>query len=330
MRALRMNKERIQLNILIRLFISFTAVSLLLPGCGKKVSPAERETEVRYAEQADYVWSNNWDICLPELDESAAEGNEYVEIDSSHSKDGYFHIRYNGDVDKIKLQLFSDTSITYTYDIKPGEFTVIPLSLGSGTYSITVYENMKDNEYAMVYAEDLNVTLEDEQGPFLYPNQRVNFDEESDTTALAKELTNESVTELDAVAKVYDYMIKNITYDYYKAENVQAGYLPNVDETLATGTGICYDYAAVMAAMLRSVGIPTRMEIGYSGDAYHAWVSVYTRDHGWIDDIIEFDGVDWTLMDPTFDANSSDSKGQGIGKLLGKGKKAEYTTMYNY
>ena len=306
-------------------------LSLLLAGCRKQVSPADRETEVRMTEPAAYVWSNDWDICLPELDEAAAEGNDYVSMDCSHSSDGYFYVIYTGDCPKVKLQLNCDTSITYTYDINPGEYTVIPLSLGSGAYNITVYENMQENEYAMAYAvEEMEVSLNDEQAPFLYPNQRVNFTAESNTTSLAKELTNGCTTELEAVAMVYDYMIKNITYDYDKAENVQSGYLPDVDETLATGTGICYDYAAVMAAMLRSVGIPTRMEIGDSGDAYHAWVSVYTRDHGWIDDLIEFDGVQWTLMDPTFDANSSESKGADIGRLLGKGKKAEYNVMYNY
>ena len=45
--------------------------------------------------------------------------------------------------------------------------------------------------------------------------------------------------------------------------------------------------APLMAAMLRSQGIPTRLEIGYSKDAYHAWVSVYIEDIGWIDSIIE-------------------------------------------
>jgi hypothetical protein len=77
--------------------------------------------------------------------------------------------------------------------------------------------------------------------------------------------------------------------------------------------------------MLRSVGIPTKMEIGYSGDAYHAWVSVYVKDIGWINDLIQFDGSVWTLMDPTFDANED-----GKTSLIGGGKKAEYTVMYNY
>lgn len=306
--------------------------ALLMNACGKSVPPSQRETEVK-VEGAPEPWSNDFTVLLPQLNADKAYGNEYVSLETSNSADGYFYIKYTGDNQKVKLQIFSDTSITYTYNINPGVDTVIPLSLGSGTYSMTAYENIQDNEYAMVYAQDLDVTLNDELSPFLYPNDYVKFDENSDTTALAKQLTDGCANELEAVGKVYDYMVKNITYDYDKAENVQPGYLPDVDEILKIKTGICFDYSAVMAAMLRSVGIPTRMEIGYSGDAYHAWVSVYTRDQGWINDIIQFDGTKWTLMDPTFDANSTGSNDKDISKLLGsggKGKKASYTMMYNY
>lgn len=303
-------------------FVFFLA--LILAGCGKKIPPSQRETEVKIENQAG-TWSNDFDILLPQISDEPTGGNEYVSIDSAHSSDGYFCVKYLGDAKKIKLQIFKDTSITYTYDIPPDVDTVIPLSLGSGVYSYTVYENIQSNEYAMVYAEDMEVNLTDELSPFLYPNQFVNFSDKSDTTFLARQLTDGCTNELDAVAKVYDYMIKNITYDYDKAENVQPGYLPDVDEILKIKTGICFDYSAVMAAMLRSVGIPTRMEIGYSGDAYHAWVSVYVKDIGWINDLIQFDGNVWTLMDPTFDANED-----GKTSLIGGGKKTEYTVMYNY
>ena len=298
-------------------------LAMILAGCGRKIPPSQRETEVKLEKGGG--WSNDFTILMPEISDTPTRGNEYVSIDDSHSSDGYFCVRYLGEASKIKLQIFKDTSITYTYNVPPGEDVVIPLSLGSGTYSMTVYENIQSNEYAMVYAEDMDVSLKDELTPFLYPNQYVAFTEESDTTALARELTNGCTSELDAVAKVYDYMIKNITYDYDKAENVQPGYLPDVDEILRIKTGICFDYSAVMSAMLRSVGIPTRMEIGYSGDAYHAWVSVYVKDVGWINDIIQFDGNIWTLMDPTFDANED-----GKTSLIGGGKKTEYTVMYNY
>lgn len=55
-----------------------------------------------------------------------------------------------------------------------------------------------------------------------------------------------------------------------------------------------------MAAMLRVQSIPTRLEVGYVGDVYHAWISVYVQDTGWINGIIQFDGTDWEMLDPTF------------------------------
>ena len=115
-----------------------------------------------------------------------------------------------------------------------------------------------------------------------------------------------------------------MTYDDKKAETVPSGYLPDVDETLATGKGICFDYAALTTAMLRSQNIPTRLEIGYSGKIYHAWISVYIEDIGWIDNLIEFTGDGWTRMDPTF-ASSNDNS-ENILKYIGDG--SNYTMQY--
>ena len=120
-------------------------------------------------------------------------------------------------------------------------------------------------------------------------------------------------------------MIENITYDYNKANTVQSGYVPNPDEILASGTGICLDYASVMTAMLRSQQIPTRLEVGYAGDAYHAWISTYVENQGWINGIIQFDGQNWSIMDPTFAANAGEKE---LKNFIGDG--SNYVTKYIY
>ena len=81
-----------------------------------------------------------------------------------------------------------------------------------------------------------------------------------------------------------------------------------MDEVLYTKKGICLDYAALMTAMLRSQRIPTRMEVGYAGTAYHAWISTYITDIGWVNGMIQFDGKDWSLMDPTFASTTSEKE----------------------
>ena len=102
-----------------------------------------------------------------------------------------------------------------------------------------------------------------------------------------------------------------------------SGYLPVVDEVFVSQTGICFDYAAVMATMLRSQNIPTRLEVGYVGEEYHAWISIYIKDVGWINGVIEFDGSDWNLLDPTFASASKSPK-----KFLTKD--SNYLTKYVY
>ena len=124
----------------------------------------------------------------------------------------------------------------------------------------------------------------------------------------AAELTQGITDPLEMVGAVYDYVVNNVTYDKQKAKTVQSGYLPVLDDTLATGKGICFDYAALMVGMLRSQGVPCKLVVGYAGKAYHAWVSVWTEESGWVDGAIFFDGSTWQRMDPTFISSAPPSR----------------------
>ena len=115
-------------------------------------------------------------------------------------------------------------------------------------------------------------------------------------------------------------------YDYNKAATVQSGYLPDLDQVLAEKKGICFDYAAVMTAMLRSQGIPTRLVVGYAGDVYHAWINTFIPQTGWIEGVIYFDGETWKMMDPTFASSAKQSK--QIMEYIGNG--SNYTVKYLY
>ena len=131
--------------------------------------------------------------------------------------------------------------------------------------------------------------------------------------------------DLDYVEKVYDYVTGNIVYDTELAANVPLGYIPEIDSTLERGKGICFDYASLMTALLRTQGIPTKLVVGYSGTAYHAWISVYLQEAGWVDKIIRFDGKSWSLMDPTL-AASNDR--EDVKRYIGDG--GNYIAKYFY
>ena len=233
--------------------------------------------------------------------------NESTEKPSAVSSDTAAKDSYLGSNSKVKLQITGSDEITYTYNLHDG-YETFPLTSGSGSYTVGVFENIEGTSYSTLFTQAIDVTIQDEFGPYLYANQYVNFSADSKVISKAMELSASANDDLEVIENVYNYIITNFTYDYDKAASVQSGYLPNVDEVLASQTGICFDYAAVMASMLRCERIPTRLEVGYMGDVYHAWISTYLDEQGWVDNVIEFDGNDWKLMDPTFASTSSDPK----------------------
>jgi transglutaminase-like putative cysteine protease len=254
---------------------------------------------------------------------SLAEASDQATIDYTNASEGYVMVKYTGDVNKVKL-LIEKGDVTYNYDLSTsGDYEVFPLTMGDGSYKIGVYENVNDAQYAVDLTTTVDVRLSDPLRPYLYPNQYVNFNADSATVKKGTELVAEAQSQLDAVEDIYNYVVENITYDMQKAATVQSGYLPEVDSILSAGKGICFDYAAVMAAMLRTQEIPTRLEVGYvSNGIYHAWISVYTPEAGWVD-VIQFNGSDWTLMDPTLASGGGTNK-----ELIGDG--TGYSLMYQY
>lgn len=268
---------------------------------------------------------NTPECLVPVADGTNETHNDYASIDYSHADEGYIMARYIGSSPKVKMQIIGPDTITYTYDLVSNDYEAFPLSAGDGSYEITILENVSGTSYAVCLAADTGVTLENEFGPYLYPNQYCSFNSSSKVVAKAAELAETADTDLDVITNVYNYIISNISYDYEKAETVPSGYTADVDEVLDSGTGICLDYAAVMTSMLRSQRIPTRLEVGYAGDVYHAWISTYITDVGWVNGIVQFDGKDWVLMDPTFAANTSEKE---LKKFIGDG--SNYLVKYIY
>ena len=256
--------------------------------------------------------SNDPYLFVAQVLQPVAEGTDVLSegafsMDISDTSKGYTIASYDGTMEKVNIQLTGPDGIVYKYFVtaEDGE-TVLPLTGGDGTYALEVYEHIADDQYSALLNDSFEVSLESEFLPFLYPNQYVNFSENSEAIKLAGELSADAADDLTIVQNVFNYVTEHIVYDYDKAKNVPYGYLPDIDDTLRTGTGICFDYAALTCAMLRCRGIPAKLDIGYTNDGmYHAWISTYLKEKGWVDNIIEFNGDTWQLMDPTMTAASS-------------------------
>jgi hypothetical protein len=267
-------------------------------------------------------------IPTPTAPGTNAESNNKAVIDFSNMRDGYVMVKYIPQTTKsIRVMIKGPTGAQYQYNLKPGGvFEVFPLSDGNGQYSIGVFEQVEGTKYATVISKNITVTLADEFAPFIRPNQYVNYTKDSQTVIKAAELVRTANTFADKVSVIYNFVINNLTYDKDKARTVQSGYLPDIDAVLKAGKGICFDYAAVMAAMLRSQNIPTKLVVGYTGEVLHAWIDVYSVETGWVNGVIQFDGKSWKLMDPTF--ASSGNQSAEVMKFIGDGK--NYTVKFIY
>ena len=257
--------------------------------------------------------------------------NAKAAVDASNLADGYVSVKYTGGKDvRIKVRITkSGTTDYYDYNLNnKGTAETFPLTGGDGEYTIGVYENTTGTKYASAYSCTVTLALTSEFSPYLYPNQYVNFSDSSKVVAKAAELIKAAgaKTDLEKVTAVYHYEVNNISYDYDLAANVASGYLPDVDKVLESGKGICFDYAAVMAAMLRSQNIPCKLVVGFAGKVYHAWINVYIEGVGWVDQLIYFDGKTWSLMDPTF--VSSGKNDPAVLKYVGDG--TNYSQKYAY
>lgn len=242
------------------------------------------------------------DILLPSQPGQKTFEKNGVIIDYSNAEYGYVSVKAPDSNVIQKLQVLSN-DFTYTYDLVPNEYVIVPLQQGSNTYTVRALKNTEGSSYAIVASTQIEVNLEDELSPYLYPNQIVDYDEKTLAVLKSFELTLNADSDIKRVYEIYTYITENITYDYDKAEIAKTTFiLPIVDETYIQEKGICFDYAALMSAMLRVQHIPTRVVTGVTDLGYHAWVEVYLSDQGWINPSIYFASKEWKLVDPTFDS----------------------------
>ncbi len=317
--------------MLLRRVLLAAALMLLLCSCGGSAPSSAGETDASRAGSETLLPKPPEEFtpyAAPPLlgaafHVEAAAGENGALLDLSALADGYVAVSVEADA-RIKLQVKYGEE-TYNYDVaSDGTPSCFPLQSGDGTYLFRVMKNVSESKYIEIYAKEADVKLKDGYQPFLRPSDYVNYSEDSACVQKARELAKQAPDALGLVGQVYAFVTGGVRYDTEKAQSVQSGYLPKPDETLATGQGICFDYAALAAAMLRSQGIPCKMIFGYvsPGNVYHAWNMFYTAKTGWVTVKFEVRGESWNRLDLTFAANGQDDVFIGDG--------SNYTDLFVY
>lgn len=235
-------------------------------------------------------------MLTPKASSKVISGSNGTSIDYGNSAEGYVIVSQEPSDKKHMLTIFRGKS-SYTYELNnKGVKEIYPLQMGSGLYEIEVYKHVTGNRYSVIEKASFNVELNDNASPYLYPSQYVNYNKSTLAIAKSNSLCKGAKTDQQKVDAVFNYIKKTIKYNKKRAKTVKSGYIPDLNEVFRSRKGICFDYAALMACMLRVQGIPTQLVIGYvNGSYYHAWNKVFV-------------GGRWVLYDPTLAASKQKGK----------------------
>jgi protein-glutamine gamma-glutamyltransferase len=116
---------------------------------------------------------------------------------------------------------------------------------------------------------------------------------------LAERLAGDARTPYDAVEKLQQWFLSSGAFHYSNHPPVSS--LPLVGFVTKTHVGYCQHFAGAMALMLRYLGIPARVAVGFAGGTYdpaqHLWNISDREAHAWVE--VWFKGYGWLPFDPT-------------------------------
>jgi transglutaminase-like putative cysteine protease len=126
------------------------------------------------------------------------------------------------------------------------------------------------------------------------------FGEYAEVARLARRLARGATSPYEVVSRFERYLRSGYAYDERPPLPPQ-GRAPLVDFLFHTRRGFCQHFAGAMALMLRTVGIPSRVAVGYTNGDYDPGTrsfQVLDRDaHSWVEVLFPRDG--WLPFDPT-------------------------------
>lgn len=250
------------------------------------------------------------------------------------------------------------------YELFPGQEYDIPLEGGSTEYAVSftgtnwlvcqhlMPENAGSYQKIHSIAARFTAKIDDPDSRWLLSVPHADFKNAPNACAKALEITKGCKTDAEKITAVFNWVSSNIKYDWAMYNRNKTAHeifeptcmssTPNsnrhwdatvddnlgTDRILAAKSGVCQHYAALMAAMLRSLGVECKYVSGnvYSDEAKgwsepHAWVAVKPKT-GELDmaalgagkdqdrslagaDGIKSTDTGWIRLDPTWGGTAS-------------------------
>ena len=150
----------------------------------------------------------------------------------------------------------------------------------------------------------------------------------------ARRVTAGAQSPYQATVRIERWLRSDGGFGYDEHPPAPRGLPPLVDFVQRTKLGYCQQFAGSMALMLRSLGIPARVAVGFTSGVWRngTWTVTDHDAHAWVE--AWFAGYGWLTFDPTPGrgaltatyTNASDSadaiRALGTGRFLGSGSTA--------
>jgi len=187
-----------------------------------------------------------------------------------------------------RLDFYGNRPVAFSIEEEHRRFLI----KASGTVEVRRTELPKNTpSWETVAARLIRPQEEDDwaAATYAYPSPLVSFDD------AIRQYTVESFTPGQSIFAAAMDLTTRIYRDFtYAPATTRIGTMP--PEILRERRGVCQDFAHLMSAGLRSLGLACRYVSGYlltypplgqakriGADATHAWVSVYMPPHGWVE-----------------------------------------------
>ena len=262
--------------------------------------------------------------------------NKFVSINTNTASEGYIIVE-NFDERAYNLGVYISTNVindldnnscyTWISDMEGKSSIKVPLTYGVTEYNITVVTSMTYEPTGTECSSKKAVltfkpTTVSETGPFLFSAGEVIYDENMMFIKKAEEIAATCSNDFEKVEKIQAWITSYISYKK-EEDTPMVVYQCDLEKIYNRKTGVCYDYAVVLAAMLRSQGIPCRLVFGYYDGAGHVWTEVYVNSDGvHAADNVYLEGKKWSRVEATL------SGANGSKEFINESDKYVWTSCY--
>jgi transglutaminase-like putative cysteine protease len=209
-------------------------------------------------------------------------------------------VKQTGSLAEGDYLYYSMASITWSYSLR-----ATATSIGSGNYRFSFPISLRyDMKYNADAAMERTVTS---------TVQRV----------LAQLNVASAGSQYAKAKKIYDYICKNVTYDYTNLKNSSYLLKHSAYAALINKTAVCQGYALLLYRMLEAVGISTRIMTGTSNGEEHMWNvacldgQVYFLDATWDAPLYKTGYRYFVKKGASFPNHSFDARSQSVVASFG-------------